>query len=66
MKTINLNNEQIYLKIFLDFKSNGGIITPMNTESARKFLQDKINKDIEPEDILYLFYHEKELKKNMI
>ncbi len=29
----------------------------MNTESCRKFLQEKVGCEIEPEDVLWLIYH---------
>lgn len=47
------------IPIFKEYKENGGIISPMNTESCRKYLQEKIGKTVESEDVLWLFYHTK-------
>ena len=43
--------------IYKEYKNNGGIISPMNTESCRKYLQEKIGAEVEPEDVLWPFYH---------
>lgn len=42
---------------YKEYINNGGIITPMNTESCRRYLQRKIGTEVEPEDVLWLFYH---------
>ena len=43
--------------IYKEYKNNGGIISPMNTESCRRYLQKKCGRIVEPEDVLWLFYH---------
>lgn len=43
--------------IYKEYKNNGGIISPMNTESCRKYLQEKTGTEVESEDVLWLFYH---------
>ena len=43
--------------IYKEYKNNGGIISPMNTESCRRYLQEKSGRIVEPEDVLWLFYH---------
>lgn len=43
--------------IYKEYKNNGGIISPMNTESYRRYLQEKSGRIVEPEDVLWLFYH---------
>lgn len=47
------------IPFYKEYKNNGGIITPMNTESCRKYLEDKSGNKVEPEDVLWLFYHTK-------
>lgn len=49
---------------YLEFKKNKGHrISPMNTEPYRKYIQEKLGRTVQSEDILFLFYHEKELGK---
>ncbi|MGN0514407.1 MAG: hypothetical protein ACI4GD_09010 [Lachnospiraceae bacterium] len=49
---------------YLEFKKNKGHrISPMNTEPCRKYLQEKLGRTVQSEDILFLFYHEKELRE---
>lgn len=45
--------------LYIEYIKNGGVISPMNTESCRKYLQEKLNIKVEPEDVLWLFYHTK-------
>lgn len=42
---------------FSEYVKNGGIVSPMNTESCRRYIQEKINREVTPEDVLWLFYH---------
>lgn len=42
---------------YLEYIKNGGIISPMNTETCRKYLQEKVSENVKPEDVLWLFYH---------
>lgn len=44
---------------YLKYIEDGGIVSPMNTETCRKYLQDRLKTKIEPEDVLWLFYHTK-------
>ena len=49
-----------YWKVaYLDNVRNGGVISPMNTEPCRIYLQNSLNEKVEPEDVLWLFYHTK-------
>ncbi len=43
--------------LYRDYKKNGGVISPMNTESCRRYLQEKMGEEVESEDVLWLFYH---------
>ena len=43
--------------IYEEYKNNGGVISPMNTESCRRYLQEKSGRIVEPVDVLWLFYH---------
>ncbi len=45
------------IPLFKEFKNNGGVVSPMNTESCRRYLQEKANCKVEPEDVLWCFYH---------
>lgn len=45
--------------IYIEYVGNGGVVSPMNIESCRRYLQDKLNTKVEPEDVLWLFYHTK-------
>ena len=51
------NNREELLQMFKEYKDNGGVVSPMNTESCRKYLQEKTGREIEPEDVLWLIYH---------
>ena len=54
--------EKEFFLAYLEFKKNKEHrISPMNTESCRKYLQEKLGRAVESEEILFLFYHEKEL-----
>lgn len=55
---INSNREEL-MPFYKEYVENGGVITPMNTESCRKYLQDKVGNRVEPEDVLWLFYDSK-------
>lgn len=56
--------EKEFFLAYLEFKKNKEHrISPMNTESCRKYLQEKLGRAVEPEEILFLFYHEKELRE---
>ena len=39
------------------YKNDGGIVSPMNTESCRRYLQEKAGCRVEHEDVLWLIYH---------
>lgn len=54
-----MNDRENLIQLYNEYKNNGGIITPMNTESCRRYLQDKSGNKVEPEDVLWLFYHTK-------
>lgn len=45
------------IPVFKEYKSNNGIVSPMNTETCRRYLQEKFGRKIEPEDVLWLIYH---------
>lgn len=47
------------IPLYIDYVNNGGVISPMNTESCRKYLQEKLKEAISHEDVLWLFYHTK-------
>ena len=47
------------IPIYKEYVKNNGIISPMNTETCRKYLQEKSGEDVSPEDVLWLFYHTK-------
>lgn len=51
------NFRENLIPLFKEFKNNGGVLSPMNTESCRRFLQEKANCKVEPEDVLRCFYH---------
>lgn len=53
-----IDREKI-MPLYKEYVENGGIITPMNTESCRIYLQEKTDDKVEPEDVLWLFYHVK-------
>lgn len=41
-----------FKSIYNEYVDNGGIVSPMNTEPCRKYLEDKLNVKINPEDVL--------------
>lgn len=45
--------------IFVEYKKGGGVVSPMNIESCRKYIEKRISEDVSPEDVLWLFYHTK-------
>lgn len=47
------------IPLYKEYKNNGGTITPMNTESCRRYLQNMIGDKVEPEDVIWLFYNAK-------
>lgn len=50
-------NRESYIPLYMDYIGSGGVISPMHTESCRRYLQEKTGIDVEPEDVLWLFYH---------
>lgn len=44
---------------FVEYKKDGGVVSPMNTESCRKYIANRINEDISQEDVLWLYYNTK-------
>lgn len=50
-------NKESYIPLYLEYINNGGAVSPMNTETCRKYIQSKIDSDVTQEDILWLFYH---------
>lgn len=48
------------MSLYMDYVNNGGVISPMNTEKCRKYLQEKSGVKVSHEDVLWLFYHVKE------
>lgn len=53
----NIQNKESLIPLFKEYKNNGGIVSPINTESCRRYLQEMIGYKIEPEDVLWLIYH---------
>lgn len=51
------NSREELLQLFKEYKNNGGVVSPMNTESCRRYLQEKSGRKVEPEDVLWLIYH---------
>lgn len=47
------------VRLYKEYINNGGKVSPFNTEPCRKYLQEKVGEKIEPEDVLWLFYHTK-------
>lgn len=47
------------IPIYKEYKDNGGVVSPMNTESCRKYLQEKSGERVQSEDVLWIFYHTK-------
>ncbi len=54
-----MDKREDWKSVYIEYIKNGGIISPMNTESCRKYLQEKLNTKVESEDVLWLFYHTK-------
>lgn len=52
-------DKQSIIPMYMDYVNNGGIISPMNTEPCRRYLQEKLGETVEHEDVLWLFYHTK-------
>jgi hypothetical protein len=55
-----LTKEQFREKLkplFAAYITSGKEFSPMNTESCRKYLQEECGENVEPEDVLWLFYH---------
>lgn len=52
-----MQDRESLIPLFKEYKNNGGIVSPMNTESYRRYLQKKVGCKIEPEDVLWLIYH---------
>lgn len=52
-------DRQSIIPIYMDYVNNGGIISPMNTESCRRYLEKKLGETVEHEDVLWMFYHAK-------
>lgn len=54
---MSTNKDRNRLKsLYNEYVENGGVISPMNTETCRRYLQNMINVDVQPEDVLRLFY----------
>lgn len=51
------NFRENLIPLFKKFKDNGGVVSPMNTESCRRYLEERSNRSVEPEDVLWVFYH---------
>ncbi len=54
-----MNDRENLIPLYNEYKNNGGVITPMNTESCRRYLQNKSGNKVEAEDVLWLFYNTK-------
>lgn len=52
-----MQDRESLIPLFKEYKNNGGIVSPMNTESCRRYLQKNVGCKIEPEDVLWLIYH---------
>lgn len=52
-----MKDREKLIPLFKDYKSDGGIVSPMNTETCRRYLQEQVGCEIEPEDVLWLIYH---------
>lgn len=52
-----MNNREKMLPFYAEYVINGGVVSPMNTESCRRYLQQRLGDEVEPEDVLWLFYH---------
>lgn len=56
-------NTELYestIQLYKAYVNGGGMVSPMNTEPCRKYLQEKSGKYITPVDVLWLFYHTKQ------
>lgn len=51
------------IQLYRDYVNDGGMVSPMNTEPCRKYLQEKSGKYITSEDVLWLFYHTKQKRE---
>jgi len=49
--------ENRFKHLYKEYVENGGVISPMNTETYRRYLQNKTGMNVEPEDVLRLFYN---------
>lgn len=54
---VKMNNREKMLPFYAEYVINGGVVSPMNTESCRRYLQQRLGDEVEPEDVLWLFYH---------
>ncbi len=54
-----MDRREYWKPVYLEYVKSGGVISPMNTESCRRYIQEKLNTKVEPEDVLWLFYHTK-------
>lgn len=45
------------ISLYREYVNCGGVISPMNTETCRKYLQEKMGRNVSPEEVLWLFYH---------
>lgn len=50
------------IEFYKEYIQAGRKVTSMNTESCRSYLQEKSGRMVEPEDVLWLFYHADELE----
>lgn len=56
-------DRQSIIPMYINYINNGGVISPMNTEPCRRYLQEKLGENVNPEDVLWLFYHTKSVRK---
>ena len=52
-------NREDMIPMYMNYINEGGVISPMNTESCRSYLQENLGEYISHEDVLWLFYHTK-------
>ena len=45
--------------VYTEYVESGGIVSPMNTESCRKYLENKLKTKVNSVDVLWLYYHTK-------
>lgn len=50
-------HRELLVRHFKAYKQEGGIVSPMNTESCRRSLQERSGRSVESEDVLWLIYH---------